>query len=213
MKSSAPRQLFAGQPLRNAMDRGLEAAYEKLNGWNPEVLLNASEDSIVDELLRKATVELSALLREQAYLEEPISGLVTRFTLVVPYAGPMMSFDMTVTSPGLRRNWIACVGTRPPYAEIHSRFLRLYSFGGSDATKVRADFDRQLDQIEQFLGMIRAEAEAHNQRMAHEIPAVVAQRRAKLLADRNVQSSIGYPTKYRPDTVSYSGAVRRDAAP
>ena len=57
--------------------------------------------------------------------------------------------------------------------------------------------------------MTRAEVEGHNQQMARELPAVLAQRRAKLLADRHIQASIGYAVKRRADADIYSVPVKR----
>ena len=66
-----------------------------------------------------------------------------------------------------------------------------------------------LDKIEQQLERTRGAIQDHNQRMARQLAAAVARRRAKLEEDRLLGTSIGYPIKKRPDADSYSVPLTR----
>jgi hypothetical protein len=111
----------------------------------------------------------------------------------------------------------------PAQAEIdqQARALRLHY---DDYRRIRHDprgirearrhFERLLCRTEQKLEWTRMNIQAHNQRIAKQIPVAVAERRAKLLNDQNLHASIGYPITKRPDASSHKVPLsRRKIAP
>ena len=74
---------------------------------------------------------------------------------------------------------------------------------------VRQHLDSQLDKIEQYLSWSRGDIERYNARLRTDIASWVAQRRAKLLADRKLEAGIGFPVRQRPDAAKYSVPVAR----
>ena len=69
--------------------------------------------------------------------------------------------------------------------------------------------DHELDKIEQYLSWARADVERYNAGLRVAITSWVAQRRAKLLADRNLEAGIGFPVRQRRDAAKYSVPVVR----
>jgi hypothetical protein len=126
---------------------------------------------------------------------------VTRFTLVVPVTGDPSVFSMRAST----------FSAEGPLAEIdHERgVLRLRCDSPENAARARAYFERTLDQIEQRLEWARADIQKHNQEVATQLAAAVTQRRAKLLRDRDLQASIGYPIVKRPDADGHRVPVKR----
>lgn len=215
--ASNPNFLFQGLPLRDNLVSAAQEAFDRLQNWDPDALLNGAETDVVDELLEAATFEVPTIDRAGAYVDEPkevvqefrrIGGgvgkqIITRQTLIVPISGPVVFFQRTATifSP-----------SNPIAAQIdieHPPKLLLHCDGVTDPAQIKAHFVGELDRIQERLAWTQADVEAHNKAMRAEIPARVAARRAKLLTDRNIQASIGFPIKKRATADTYSVPLTR----
>ncbi len=210
MRSASRQLLFAGNRLSEVFTAAVSRAMERLAAWPPNDLLNTAEADVTDELVGLATGEAPSLVRDEARFEElPVEVMVeardfgrefqaigTRFTLVVPVTGDPSLFGMRASrfSAGELR------GSIDPF----DRVLRLHCVNPDNGGEARAYFERTLDEIEKRLEWTRADIQRHNQQVAKQLAAAVAQRRAKLLRDRDLQASIGYPIMKRPDADSYS---------
>jgi hypothetical protein len=209
--------LFQGLPLRDTLMSGAQEASDRLLGWDPNALLNAAETDVADDLLATATFDVPDIDRSEAHMDEPTEVIqqlqslgggagkqvVTRQTLIVPISGPVAFFQQTASmfSPG-----------DPIAAQIDPEYppkLLLHCDGMDDPTQIRAHFQRELDRIQERLAWTQADVEAHNKAMQVDIPTRVAARRTKLLADRNVQASIGFPIKKRDATDTCSVPLTR----
>jgi hypothetical protein len=122
---------------------------------------------------------------------------------------PPVSGDRTPAPRGKKRARTSSGDV--PLAVINHMGSSLWLFcdNPDNAAQARAYFDQVLDHIEQHLAWTRADIQAHNQQMADKLGASAAQRRAKLLKDRDIQASIGYPITRRPDADSHSVSVKR----
>jgi hypothetical protein len=214
MRPASAQHLFAGSRLSEALAAAAKNATDKLATWPPDDLLNTAEADVTEELVRLATIEVPSLARSEAQLEPPrevlvesrdfgpqFNGTVTRFTLVVPVTGASLAFVMTASR---------IAGSVIPGAiDSFEGVLRLDIDNPVNADQARAYFERTLDQIEQRLEWTRADIQAHNQQMATQLATAVAQRRSKLLRDRDLQASIGYPIVKRPDADSHRIPVKR----
>jgi hypothetical protein len=214
MRSARVQHLFAGTRLSEVLSTAASQATDMLATWPPDDLLSIPEADITDQLIKLATMEVPSLAREDAWLEPPVEVMievrdfgrqfdatVTRFTLVVPVTGGPSLFGMTAS----RFSAGAVLG------EIDQRAnaLRLHCDNPGTSDRAKAYFERMLDQIEQRLEWTRADIQAHNQQIVKQLPTAVAQRRAKLLKDRDLQASIGYPIMKRPDANSHSAPLKR----
>ena len=79
----------------------------------------------------------------------------------------------------------------------------------ADPAAVRQQLDSEIDKIEQYLTSSRNDIERYNSGLRTLITSWVAERRAKLLADRNLEAGIGFPVRQRPDAAKYSVPVAR----
>jgi hypothetical protein len=215
MESVVIPYLFAGDRLGDVLFAAARQAEKRLAGWPADDLLSREEADVADQLISLATIEVPSLARGKAWLGPPREahpyvgdatvrfGTVTRFTLVVPVTGDPSLFGM--------RSGILSAGFSGIRGEIDhpGKALRLHCDNPGNPAQAKAYFDRLLDKIEQRLERTRADIEGHNQKMARQLPAAVARRRAKLLEDRDLGTSIGYPTKKRPDATSYSVPLTR----
>lgn len=210
---SQPRSLFVDGHLSQRLEQlGLRARQRLMEG-DPDVLLAMSEVDVANGLLTTARLDCPTLRLEDAYLLDPTEvteyvgrpnslypRLVTRFTLVVPFDGDPEIFKLRANSTTYN----------PPRGAVEGFELHLFSDRvNGDAAQVKADFDEQLDKIKQYLEWSRRDIKQHRRAMETEIPKLVADRRAKLLADREVHANIGFPIKRRPDADAYAVPVRR----
>jgi hypothetical protein len=130
---------------------------------------------------------------------------VTKIVIAVPFDGEEDVFKLRPSQFGLST----------PAAEIRKGELRLSwaSDQGTradvDSEKVRRYFDGQLDRIEQLLGWARADVERYNRDLRVQVRSAVAERRAKLLADRQLEAGIGFPVRQRADASQFSVPVSR----
>jgi hypothetical protein len=166
--------------------------------------------------VREASFECPILRREEAHLDPPaevtlevrefdrtVKRRFTRFTLAVPFIGDPAFFAMQATTffdPGI-----------PGELDERTRHLRLFRDGSSkvDGAAIKQNFEHQLDQVEKCLSWTQNDIRNHNSTIATKIREWVAQRRAKLLADRQLQASIGYPINRRADADVYSVPIVR----
>jgi hypothetical protein len=199
--------LFGGPPLSDLFRLLGGRAMAGLDAWPPDDLLNTAEADVTEQLISQVTIELPSLARSEARLEPPVEVLevvpgtsrlatVTRFRLVVPLAGKLVLFGMRASR--FRDEEV------PGVIDKRDSTLLLHCDDPVDADQAREYFEQTLDQIEQRLEWTRADIQEHNQQMAGKLPAAVAQRRAKLLRDRDLHANIGYPIVKRPDADAYS---------
>ena len=74
---------------------------------------------------------------------------------------------------------------------------------------IKTFFDGRLDTIEQHLSWARADIGRYNANLRTLVRSGVTQRKARLLADRKLEASLGYPVRERPDASRYSVPVTR----
>ena len=209
----------------------------RLAAWAPADLLSMAEADVTKELVELATFEVPSLARGKAWQEpsaeitvtkvgslsaRQIRATATRMTLVVPVTGeptlfgrsPNSFFDTLLdqqTFWSRAIGWNMAPGIPGIRGEIdhEGNALRLHCDDPKTADEASAYFERRLNRIELLLKWTRAKVQRHNQKVAEQLPALVAERRAKLLRDRDLQASIGFPIMKRPDVDNYSVPLKR----
>ncbi len=203
---------------KNDLRLGLEATARKLRddllAWSPDELLALPEADVADHLVAAHSVACPSLRRDEAQilpiseqtqtLEDPfgdrMTRRMTRLTLVIPYDGEKVVFSTRASQ----------FSFNPPRANVADGELRLTWLGQeADAAAVRAHFDRELDEIERHLSWCQRDIDTHNQTIRTTTPGLVAQRRAKLLRDRELEAGIGFPVQRRSDASNYTVPVQR----
>jgi hypothetical protein len=188
---------------------------QELASWQPDDLLNTPEPDVVERLVTKATVDVPSLLRASAHLA-PVTEVkmidtnnrgqnvvftVTRHTLMVPVTGypPLFGMRASRYSGGMPRGEV----------DQWNSSLLLNCDNPDNGEHARSYFERTLDEIERHLVWTTDDVERHNRQAAHQLATAVAQRRAKLLKDRELHASIGYPITKRADADEYAVPINR----
>ncbi|MBB4679455.1 hypothetical protein [Crossiella cryophila] len=200
--------------LDAALTRTERAMVERIQQWDPDALLKAPVEDVVDQLVDAGSVRCPELLVDQVWMPAPTEVMVaysdfgqqyarrvTRLVLVAPFTGEKAIFMFRANR-----------GTMSPPRVLHLTENELHLVidePPEEPTAVRAAFDEQLDRIQQHLSWSREQIEQHNLKVGAQVPGLVAKRREHLLATRNLQAQIGYPVRRRSDADTYSVPVRR----
>jgi hypothetical protein len=207
-------ELFSSDDLGSHLARIAGRAEQELFRYDADELLLAAETDVVDYLIRLGTVEELVLHRGEARQLDPIEiikpsqapgrpdQLVTRWSLVVPFSGDRDLFVMRASTRTLN----------PPHASVDVQELRLdWDDCGGESTgpQIRSYFDGELDRIDKCIGFTNVDIDQHNTALAGGVPDRVAQRRAKHLADKQLQADLGYPIRSRRDAAAYAVPLNR----
>jgi hypothetical protein len=213
---TSPDPLFSKHDLRSTLDHQVEQLRKAVDAWDPDQLLAAAEADVVDELVDRHTAACPVLRRDERHLV-PTPELVgeaqawgggtrqvrmTQIVLAVPFDGDKAVFTMRASR--FRNN--------QPRAIVLDDEIRVGWIGdrlSQNPEALREHFDQELDKIEEHLSWCRSDIERHNAQIRQAAPGLVAQRRAKLLADRQLEAGLGFPIRQRPDAGLYAVPLTR----
>jgi len=167
---------------------------DEIKGIKGDCLLNTSIDDLCDYFYRKYRIEVPILSKDKIVVEQrgvhilDVSGTAIEFT--VPFEGDPEVFKVRPSSFTLS----------PPIGELLGNNLVLRIQGiDLKAKDVRAEFDRNLSNIERYLETLRNDFFGFNNQIRQHARNVIERRRNKLLYDQNLVSSLGFPLKERKD--------------
>ena len=210
-------RLFAVGDLGMALAAQQDKARQAIDKWDPEQLLATAEADVIEYLLAEYSVACPVLHRdqiEQLPVSEEVQSVpgwpcesyrqrMTKIVIAVPFDGDKEVFKL---HPG---NFTL----NPPSADVREGELRLTRAGDVQASAspdaIKTFFDGRLDTIEQHLSWARADIGRYNANLRTLVRSGVTQRKARLLADRKLEASLGYPVRERPDASRYSVPVTR----
>jgi hypothetical protein len=195
-------------------------ALKAIEDWDPDQFLATAEADVIDYLVAKHSVDCPVLDRDgieqlpiseevrtvrgssSGFYDESIRRRMTKVVLVVPFTGEKDVFKLHPS-----RSW------SPARAQVREGELRLTWTGdpqfGLDAAVIRHHFDGVIDSIDSTLSAARSDIERYNATLRAGLTSAVAERRAKLLADRQVEAGLGFPVRQRPDASQFSVPVAR----
>lgn len=203
-----------GNGLSDFLGKAVQAVVQRLEGWNPDELLNTPVDDLVEYLVHLGSVECPQLLPDEVFqvesteieevyndFGEPRKRRVVRFEFVVPFVGDKDIFTMRADQFSM---------APPQVLRLQEGEIRIaIDNPPSDPEAIRAAVLGQIDAIEKCLDWSRIQINIHNQYLRDNMPGTVARRRESLLATRNLQADIGFPMRRRPDADRYTVPVSR----
>jgi hypothetical protein len=212
--------LFCGGSLSMALTGQQSEALRAVEEWDPDELLATAEADVIGYLVDKYSVDGPVLDRDRieqlpvsedvravaaefpGYYGETLHRRMTKVVVVVPFTGEK---DVFKFSPN--QSW------GHARAQVRDGELRLSWTGdpqfGLDAAAIRRHFDGELDSIDRTLSAAHTDIERYNVTLRTRVTSAVADRRSKLLADRQVEASLGFPVRQRPDASKFSVPVTR----
>jgi hypothetical protein len=199
--------LFHKYDLRNVIEDRKAKLNEEVDGFDRNYILNASLEDLCDYLESEYLLSPVLLQKDKIYIKEhgetevdvrydvnrfirdkskPAYVKGTTITFAIPFEGDKIFFfcqGSTFTS-GLPRAQIS-----------ETEVLVTYNEPKPDAERIRADFERRVAHIEQYLGYLINDITAFNNGLRASAKALVEVRRARLLNDQGIVAALGYPIK------------------
>jgi hypothetical protein len=184
---------------------------KEIEGFARDYILNANEADLHAYLTNKYTLDVPNLRKDDIYALEPKEVKVdvsrdptrvffsdgsptyvngTSITIIVPYAGNESLFNYSPSTYTLN----------PPRGIVRRGELHFY-YQSTDhnVERVRSEFDRNLQQIEQYLAYVNQDVSIYNSTISSTTFQIIQQRKTKLLEDMNMAGTIGFPIKRRED--------------
>jgi hypothetical protein len=211
--------LFYKADISAATEAQLRNATSEIQQINPDRLLNTPVDDLVDYIAAKYRIEVPVLHRDRAVVDEPKETFIevndygrlirvpaTLVTLTVPFDGEKEMFFVRPSTFDLG----------PPRAAVTGEavVLRL-TVRNSEQDRVKDTLNGVLNDIDRYLGWQRSTIEGFNTNLPTQARQSIEARRERLLRDRNLVSSLGFPVKPRADApMTYAAPqVRRKIEP
>jgi hypothetical protein len=210
--------LFCSGDLTSALEARQREARQAIADWDPDQLLATAEADVAEYLVSEYSVQCPVLHRERIeqlpvseevrpargmFTGEQYQQRVTKIVIAVPCDGEEDVFKFSASTRTFN----------PPRGQVQPGELRLTWFGDQpsnpEPAAVRQHFDNELDKIEQFLGWARGDIDRHNANLRSLVSSSIAQRRAKLLADRQLEAGLGFAVRQRPDAALFAVPVTR----
>jgi hypothetical protein len=210
--------LFSSGELRLNLENRLQLARRAVDEWEPEQLLATAEADVIDYLVGENSADCPVLHRDQIeqlpvseevqsargmFSGETFQRRVTKIEVAVPFDGEKNVFRLRAST----------FSFNPPRVEVRQGELRLKwtnePQGAGDPAAIRRHFDAQLDKIEEYLAWSRGDIDKFNADLRAQTSGAVATRKAKLLADRQLEAGLGFPVRQRADASQYAVPVKR----
>jgi hypothetical protein len=133
--------------------------------------------------------------------DETVRIRQTVVTISVPFTGDKDLFRLRPSS----------FTFSPPTATVQGDELKVQWMGpeNQDPQQVGANLDHQVNEIQKWVDWSSAQVKAHNAVAAQRIAAEVQARKARVLANRNLQANLGFPMRERRDAATYSVPIKR----
>lgn len=203
------RLLFAENDLRLVLEAHERKMLGEIDGIEPDRLLNTSDDDWCAYLMGEYTVEVPVLEEDAITVgqrETKIDVSRDRSRAIFDRSrafhvpGTAVSFHVPFTGDAeLFRCRASTYTYNPPRASIEGHEVRfVYERTDHEPETVKRAFDTDLGSVQQHLGYIRNDVEPFNARLESTARARLGARRQKLLADRGLVASLGFPMRERP---------------
>jgi hypothetical protein len=207
--------LFGQQELREVLHSKTAGLRQAVLGWDADELLRTPVNDVIDYLVEKHSLTCPQLDRDniqQLPVAEttvtvhdiagrPIPRQATVMTIAVPFQGEAGVFRLQPSTFTLR-SWD---NVEVKQGEVHVRWSG--ESGAGDAA--RRHFDSELNDLDKHLAAARAQITPHNEQLRPVAARLVQERRAKLLSDRHMESSLGFPVRRREGPPLYAAPISR----
>ena len=200
--------LFCHFGLRETLNQIEQTMLKEIRSLSESRALNTSHEDLRNYFIEKHSVEIPEIDEDNITTDHgdaqiDVSGrfeyLVrdksrpflitgTRVTFYVPFTGDGQLFHCQASTFSLN----------PPRAVVKNDELKfVYERTTNDAEKIPQEFQDDLKRFKQSLSWIEKDLTEFNNNILQKIDQEINARREKLLQDRNLVASIGYPVRTR----------------
>ena len=205
-----PEELFGQYDLAGTFKNHKLKLSEEADSLNENEVLNASQADMADYLVARWRIEPVEIDEEGITAEygdvqtggtgnfysdsyrasESFKKKGTRFTFHIPFAGDPDIFKFTTP----HRYLVSLQAMVKSDALIFT-----YDLDQREAEKVKSTFDQDLGRVYFYLNQINPEVKKFNESLPGYAKTVLDARREKLLRDKGIAESIGFPLRRKRD--------------
>jgi len=215
--------LFAKYDLGLVIGRHQQGVSDEVAGIDPNGLLNTPADDLLGYIHAKYRLDVPELREDEITVDQQetqvdVSRDPMRFITdhSRPYYIPGTEVKYYVPFTGDRDLFFCRASTfsyNPPRGQVtRDQILILsYSVTGHDAAGIKSQFDSDFASVKKHLGWVSRDAAQFNAALPGLARELIEKRRQKLLNDRGLVASLGFPLRERPDAsrTYVTPAVRR----
>ena len=207
--------LFFKYDLRATIENQARGLANEINSLSEAQILNASQEDMLEYLVEKHKInplEIDEAKIQMNYSDAqidvsrdfhrfifdrstPFYVPGTRVTFFVPFTGDSELFHCQPSTHSLN----------PPRATLRGNELVFsYDLTRDRMTQVKETFEEAIDRTKTEIGRVNADVATYNGSLAQNARQALSARREKLLQDRNIVESIGFPLRRRespPSTI------------
>ena len=217
--------LYRSRQLSDYLREREDRVYAEIEGLKSDYVLKVSLDDLTEHLAGKYRIEPVVLLTDRIhivgsgdtkmdmsgdprYAAPPGERCLIPATLVefaVPFQGDAIIFDLAPSTTNFN----------PPRAVIDGMELRFrYVRPDHDHAAMRAEFDRDVQNVQQYLDWGNNDIGRFNANLGPQIRRRLDQRKEKFLKDQGMVAALGFPLKPRTGVSNtYAAPVKRKISP
>jgi hypothetical protein len=211
--------LFHGQWLKEELDSLLGAALRKVDKWDRDDFLAQNEDLLIEHVTAGHQRKPVELWWDKAWRTDPEEVRIEGYDewLKRPYVVMGTRFEISVPGDGDLR-LMTCRPSRypsiPVAGDVRGNEL-VITIKDADLTpeKVMNRFAGARNEVERFLEYLNRDIEAYNKELRQQVTKRVKDRRARLLAERELAASLPFPVRPVTGRPTYPVAVKPKRLP
>lgn len=197
------KHLFNNRKFYDFANSLANSIENRINNYDKTKFDNHSIDDLTTQLVDEFKIELPELKEDDIYQKKPSDTKIrysgrghfgrsttvdgTKYTLIIPFTGDSTMFGIFPSS----------FTSVLPYGIVESDELKVvYEVPvGQDASRIKADFDNNLDTIKKYLEYLTKDINDFNGKLEPSIKARLERRKNKLDNDDEIANTFGFPIK------------------
>lgn len=188
---------------------------KKIDELPEKTILNVGNNTLVKALEDEFKLTVPSILKESiSVTDKEIDQSFEDYGETIHRKGILITFHVPFEGDGeLFKYQPSSFTFNPPRAEIRGNELQI-SFSpahqDTDGQRTKDEFHRELSSIRQYLNSMTTQVAEFNTKLPEVALSSIEKRKQKLLKDRGIVSSLGYPIRSRGDqAMTYAAPVKR----
>jgi hypothetical protein len=210
--------LFYKGSLSDSLRNQEQALVLKIHGERADYISTVNEESYLQHVsdffaiaplkIDRDGISMSSPFDKNVSIDDWGRQITVKKTFIqfsVPFTGDKGLFELRPSQFDLN----------PPRESIQGNEIQITLQNDGNAEALKAELNRRIDSIQRYISYQQGEIDAWNTQLEGKIKSIFSGRKAKVLADSNVVSELGYPLKKLPGTSSassYSIPIRNKVA-
>lgn len=197
------KHLFNNRKFYDFANSLANSIENRINNYDKSKFDNNTIETLTEQLVEEFKIELPEIKEDAIYQNKPTDTKIrysgrgnygrstsvdgTKYTLIIPFKGGSTMFGIFPSS------FLSVL----PYGIIESDELKVvYEVPvGQDASRIKADFDNNLETIKKYLEFLAKDINDFNGKLEPSIKARLERRKDKLDNDDEIANTFGFPIK------------------